>query len=74
MARSSDRPRININIPEDRLERVRALARKRGQSVTEVVRYSLGLAEALEPEVSTGKRIAIVNDRGEVVGIIPLPL
>ena len=65
--------RLNLNLPQDRFSRVQNLAKKRGITVAELVRYALGLIEQAYAEVSDGNKIAVLDSRNQIIKQFVLP-
>jgi hypothetical protein len=66
-SRVTEKDRFHLALPEERMERARALANKRGTTLTETIRTSLGLLEAVEEEVREGNKIAVIDKNGKIV-------
>ncbi len=66
--------RLNLNLPPDRFIRVQSLAKKRGTTMTDLVRSALGLMERIDAEEVNGNRIAVVDSRNQIVKELVLPL
>ncbi len=70
---SSSEKRLNVNLPPDRFSRAQALAKGRGTTLKELVRYALSLMERIYAESDHGYRIAFVDSNDKVVKELIVP-
>jgi NRPS condensation-like uncharacterized protein len=66
--------RLNLNLPSDRYSRVQSLAKKRGTTITDLVRFALSLMERIDTEEDFGNRIAVIDSSNQIVKELVLPL
>lgn len=59
--------RVSFNLPEPLFEDIQQFAAERGETMTGVLRWSLGLGKAIWNEVKAGNRVHVVSDDQEVV-------
>lgn len=59
--------RLNLNLTPERLARLQLLAKRRGTTVSNVVRSALHLIETVDSEISEGRRLAVIDDGDRVV-------
>ena len=59
--------RVSFNLPEPLFEDIQRFAAERGETMTGVLRWSLGLGKAIWDEVRAGNRVQVVGDDKEVV-------
>jgi len=66
--------RLNVNLPASRLQRLQVLAKRRGGSMTDIVRWALSLVERVLLELENGNRIVVVNSKGKIEKEIIIPM
>lgn len=64
--------RLNVNLPEPVFKQLQELANESGQTLTQVVRNGLGLADIAYKEATIGHKLAITDKRGKVLKEIAL--
>jgi len=64
--------RLNVNLPETVFKQLQELANESGQTLTQVVRNGLGLADIAYKEATIGHKLAITDKRGKVLKEIAL--
>lgn len=65
--------RLNVNLPEDSYEEIRALADSSGRSISDIVRTGLGLASIAMEEASRNNYLTITSSEGKLLRQIVLP-
>ena len=65
--------RLNMNLPKHVFDELVKLAKQSGRTMTEVVRFALGLAAIALAEEANGNRMVITNSNGQVLREIVLP-
>jgi hypothetical protein len=66
--------RLNVNLPASRLDDLQRLAKKKGTSMTDLVRWALTLVEKVIEEVTKGNKIVVMDQKGRVTKEIVIPL
>ena len=59
--------RVSFNLPEPLFQDIQEFAAERGETMTGVLRWSLGLGKAIWDEVKAGNRVQLVSEDDEVV-------
>lgn len=59
--------RVSFNLPEPLFEDIQNFAAERGDTMTGVLRWSLGLGKAIWDEVRAGHQIQVVDNTREVL-------
>jgi hypothetical protein len=57
--------KVTFNIPEDELLVLKALAARRGNTVTSTIRRAVGLEAFVDEEEAKGNRLLILNTDGQ---------
>ena len=66
-AKSVQMRRVSFNLPEPLFQDIQEFAAERGETMTGVLRWSLGLGKAIWDEVKAGNRVQLVSQDDEVV-------
>jgi Ribbon-helix-helix protein, copG family len=65
--------RLNLNLPEKTFEELQRLAAETGRTLTEMIRIGISLAQVAVDEDARGRKLAVINQEGQVLKeIVPL--
>jgi hypothetical protein len=65
--------RINLNLPAPVFRELQALAKSSGRTMTELIRFALGLLHFAITESREHRKLAVTDSRGRVVKEVVLP-
>jgi len=65
--------RINLNLPAPVFRELQALAKGSGRTMTELIRFALGLLHFAFTETSENRKLAVTDSHGRVVKEVVLP-
>ncbi|HEX6096771.1 MAG TPA: hypothetical protein VF432_10645 [Thermoanaerobaculia bacterium] len=73
IGRNEPMKRLNLNVPASVFRELQTLAKSSGRSMTELIRFALGLLHFVITEVRGNRRLAVTDSRGRVVKEVVLP-
>jgi hypothetical protein len=65
--------RINLNLPAPVFRELQTLAKGSGRTMTELIRFALGLLHFAFTESRENRKLAVTDSRGRVIKEVVLP-